>query len=81
MTQPLYRYATVTRLKPAHIERFGHHAFTGSFRLGHNSDAQIVSYFCQKMQEEGYSEGEYAIELTTVMFDPATGEAIDISAF
>jgi hypothetical protein len=72
----LYRKATVTRTKAEHIERFGHFAFSGLFVLGHNSDGQIVNYFSDKMQDEGYSPEHYAIELVTVMIDPLTGETI-----
>ena len=72
----LYRKAIVIRTNAKHVEKYGAKAFDGIFSMnGVTSDAQIVSYFSQKMTEEGYQSNDYRIDLSTVQIDPATGTA------
>lgn len=72
----LYRKATVTRTNEKLIAKYGERAFDGIFSMnGLTSDAQIVSYFAQKMTDEGYQANDYRIDLSTVQIDPATGTA------
>jgi hypothetical protein len=72
----IYRKAIVNRTNPAHIAKLGEQAFDGVFSLnGMTSDKQIISYFADKMSEEGYKATDYRIDLSTVEIDPATGKA------
>jgi hypothetical protein len=72
----IYRKAIVSRTNPAHIAKLGVEAFDGVFSLnGMTSDQQIISYFANKMSEEGYKATDYRIDLSTVEIDPATGKA------
>ena len=72
----LYRKAIVKRINPAHIAKYGEQAFEGNFNLENTTDTAIVIYFAGKMAEEGYTQADYSIELTTVKIDPATGKAL-----
>jgi len=67
--QKLYRKAIVKRINPAHIAKFGEPAFDGLFNLHLTTDTAIVIYFAGKMAEEGYTQADYSIELTTVTID------------
>ena len=67
--QTLYRKAIVKRINPAQVAKFGEQAFDGLFKLDQTTDTAIVIYFAGKMAEEGYTQADYSIELTTVTID------------
>lgn len=69
----LYRKAIVLRTKPSDVVKHGAPCFDGLFKLGQTSDAQILSYYSQKMDEGGYQRGDYSISLNTVTINNSTG--------
>ena len=74
-----YRKAIVLRTNPSHIAKYGAPCFDGLFKLYQTSDVQIISYYSQKMSEEGYQSDDYSITLNTVIIDAATGKAITVA--
>jgi hypothetical protein len=75
----IYRKAIVLRTNPAHIAKLGAAAFDGLFRKNQTSDAEIVSYFSQKMAEEGYTPEDFFIQLSTGYICMTSGAFVEVA--
>jgi len=75
----IYRKAVVLRTNPVHVEKLGALAFDGLFRKIQTSDDQIISYFSQKMSEEGYKPEEYTIRLSTGIICMSSGAFVEVA--
>ena len=75
----IYRKAIVLRTNPAHVAKFGAPAFDGLFRKNQTSDKEIVSYFSQKMADEGYKPGDYSIHLSTGYICMTSGVFVEVA--